>query len=167
MLLHTGYLKNVQKDSPIKGACFGVGGKLSFTLSDHFRLGAEGYTSTYSYDEQPGYFKLGWGGILSEYQIFKKSSLSPVLGLTVGGGRIHDLYFRDYPTTTGDYSVDYQSSASLFFSPSVSLEYLLKSKLTLVLQVVFVSPLVLSSTKANIEYAYGPRVYLGMLFNRR
>ena len=92
MLLHTGYLKNTGQTNNLSGACFGIGGQLTFTPRDHFRLGVEGYTSNISYKAQDGYFKLGWGGLLLGYQLGHKR-IHAVISFTLGGGKVNDMQF--------------------------------------------------------------------------
>jgi hypothetical protein len=163
MMLHSGYLKNSRSAQPVEGVCNGIGGQLSFNLGNRFRLGTEGYASNLGYRGQDGYYKLGWGGLLAGYQIGNKK-LHPVLSVTLGGGKVKDLYFTGDDLSEDDtYSVIYRNYPVMLAAPAVSLEYALKSKLTLVLKLDYLIPLF--SVYKN-DYAFGPRLYLGILFNR-
>jgi hypothetical protein len=163
MLLHTGYLKNERNTQAINGNCFGIGGQLSYTFNNHLRFGTEGYASSFGYKEQDGYYKLGWGGILFAYQ-FAGEKVHPVIGLTIGGGKVKDLFF-----ISGDVSDDfadeviYRKYNIMLASPAISLEYSLKDRLTLIAKLDFMLPVFSDHYK---DFAYGPRLYLGILFNR-
>lgn len=163
MMLHSGYLKNTRADQPINEACYGIGGQLSYTIGNHFRLGTEGYASNLGYREQDGYYKLGWGGLLLGYQLNDKK-IHPVISLTLGGGKIKDMFFIQ--GNTSDDVIDqviYRKYPVMLASPSVSVEYSLKSSLTLVMKLDYLMPLF---SPHHTDYAYGPRLYLGILFNR-
>ena len=163
MMFHSGYLKTRGPSPAISGACYGIGGQLTFTPRDHFRFGAEGYASYAGHNQHEGSYKLGWGGLLAGYQ-FNNRKLHPVLGLTLGGGKVNDLQFID--VNTGDDEIDqviYRKYPVMLASPALSAEYALKSKLTVVMKIDYLIPL-FSSHHAG--FASGPRVYLGILFNR-
>jgi len=163
MLFHSGYLKTEGPSPSISGACYGIGGQLTFTPRDHFRFGAEGYASYAGYRQQDGIFKLGWGGLLAGYQ-FNNHKLSPVLALTLGGGKVNDLQFID--VHTGDDEIDqviYRKYPVMLASPALSAEYALKSKLSVVMKIDYLIPLFSSH---QTGFASGPRVYLGIMFNR-
>ncbi|MBN1951409.1 MAG: hypothetical protein JW801_09400 [Bacteroidales bacterium] len=164
MMLHSGYLSAGRSEQAISGSCFGIGGKLSFTAGKYLRLGTEGYASTLGYSGQEGYYKLGWGGLLVDFPILSGKRLSPVVSLTLGGGHVKDVYFLEsVPGAPATHEVVYRSFATMLAVPSVSLEYSLKTKLTLVLKVDYAIPLFSDYTD---DFAWGPRVYLGVLFNR-
>jgi hypothetical protein len=127
MMLHLGYLHNARTVQTIGGTCNGIGGQLSFTLGNNFRLGTEGYASNLGYKEQDGYFKLGWGGLLLAYQ-FGNRKIHPVIGITLGGGKVKDMYFIQGSVT--DEAIDeviFRKYGVMLASPAVSIEYALKT----------------------------------------
>jgi hypothetical protein len=163
MFPHIGYLYNDTDATSIGGFCSGIGGKLVFPVTDHIRVGTEGYVTSYNYKQNEGFFKLGWGGLLVEYQ-FERRKIMPVVGVTLGGGGIKDLY-----PVSGSYldnepdEVIYKKYSSLVIAPQVSLEYSLSSHINLAVKVDYLF-------YPGIDYptyiARGPRFYFGILFSR-
>lgn len=163
MFLHTGYVANSLDNPNVKGIVTGIGGKITFRTGEHLRIGTEGYVSNYGYGENPGQYKLGWGGLLAEYQ-FNENRLVPVLGITFGGGKVHDLYML-----TGDFADNqpdkalYKVYASFIVTPHFSLEYRLTDSINLVTKADYV----FYPGIDFIDYiAKGPRLYFGVLFMR-
>ena len=164
MMLHTSYLGNTRTEHPLSGIGYGIGGQLSYAIGDHFRLGTQGHASNLRYKGQEGTYKLGWGGLLIGYQI-TYGRLHPVVGLTLGGGHIKDMYFLETTNLDpdGTRTIIYRNYSSMLISPSLSAEYTLKSNMTLLLKIDYIFP-VFSEHKE--DFASGPRLYLGILFNR-
>ena len=163
MVVHSGYLENSRSQDNISGVCYGIGGQMAFRFGKHFRLGTEGYASNFSYKNNEGQYKLGWGGLLVGYQLGNKK-WKPVLSLTLGGGKVKDMYFVS-GNVSDDYTdnVRYRVYSDMLVSPSVGIEYALKSNLSLVMKADYIIP-VFSDNYTN--YAYGPRIYVGILFNK-
>lgn len=163
MLLHTGYMSNKLEDPSVDGIVTGIGGKITFRLGDHFRLGTEGYVSNYAYPNNEGQHKLGWGGILTEYQ-FSDKRLAPVIGLTVGGGKVHDLYMLsgNFDDNNPDESI-YKVYSALVLTPNFSLEYRISESINFVGKIDYVMYPVIEYSKF---IAKGPRFYFGVLFMR-
>ncbi len=163
MFPHIGYLYNQSGDTKIEGFCSGIGGKLVFPVTDHVRVGTEGYVTSYNYKNNEGFYKLGWGGLLVEYQ-FEQRKLMPVVGVTFGGGGIKDLYpvLGDYTDNFPDAAI-YKKYSSLVIAPQISLEYRLTSHINLATKVDYLF-------YPGLDYpeyvARGPRLYLGILFSR-
>jgi hypothetical protein len=163
MFPHIGYLYNQLGDTKIEGFCSGIGGKLVFPVTDHIRIGTEGYVTSYNYKNNEGFYKLGWGGLLVEYQ-FEQKKLMPVVGVTFGGGGIKDLYpvLGDYTDNFPDAAI-YKKYSSLVIAPQISLEYRLTSHINLATKVDYLF-------YPGLDYpefvARGPRLYLGVLFSR-
>lgn len=163
MLLHTGYLSNNNKVTPIDGLCQGIGGKMVFPLYSGIRIGAEGYVSNYSYKQSTGFFKLGWGGMLLEYQ-FSQKRLRPVAGLSIGGGKIRDLYplLGNYDDNDPDVAI-YKIYSSMILAPQISIEYSITQHINLVGKIDYL-------LYPGCEYAdfipSGTRFYVGFLFSR-
>jgi len=143
--------------------CSGIGGQMVFHLSDHFRLGSEGYASKYGYPGNPGFYKLGWGGLLTGYQARYKQ-FKPMLSLTVGGGKIHDLYhiLGEVSDNLQDVSI-YRVYSTMLLVPAISLHYALKGKINLAFKVDYTLPLFLDNRD---NFAFGPRFYLGVMFSK-
>lgn len=164
MMLHSSYLSNARSEQSISGPGWGIGGQLSYSIGDHFRLGTQGHASNIRYKGQEGSYKLGWGGLLFGYQLSGRR-LHPVAGVTIGGGHVRDLYFLETtgPDTDGTRTIVYRSYSTMLVSPSLSAEYILKSNMTLILKVDYILPVF---SEHGQDFASGPRIYLGILFNR-
>ena len=163
MFLHTGYVQN-QLDFPeVKGLVNGIGGKITFRTGDHIRFGTEGYVSNFGYGENEGQYKLGWGGLLGEYQ-FNDNRIAPVFGVTFGGGKVHDLYVLDGNLT--DNSADeaiYKVYSSFIVTPHFSLEMRMSDHINLVGKVDY---LFYPGINHSDYISKGPRFYFGVLFMR-
>jgi len=163
MMLHAGYLTNQLNNPEINGLCTGIGGKIVFPVMKHLRVGTEGYVSNYNYTDSEGFFKLGWGGLLGEYQFWNKR-FTPVIGVTVGGGKIRDLYplSGDYTDNMIDAAI-YKVYSTLVIAPQISFEYKVTDHINLACKVDYL-------LFPGIDYpeyvARGPRMYVGVLFSR-
>jgi hypothetical protein len=163
MFLHTGFVQNQLEFPAVSGMVTGIGGKITFRTGEHIRLGTEGYVSNYGYGENEGQYKLGWGGLLAEYQM-NENRITPVLGITLGGGKIHDLYVTagEYHDNLTDEAI-YKVYASFVVTPHFSLEMSLSDHINLVGKVDYVF---YPGIKYSSYVAKGPRVYFGVLFMR-
>lgn len=163
MMLHSGFISNKLENPEIKGVCTGIGGKIVFPFMKHFRIGTEGYVSTYNYPKSEGFYKLGWGGLLAEYQL-SDNRLTPVFGVTIGGGRIRDLYplAGNFSDNDADVAI-YKVYSTMIIAPQVSLEYKVTTHINLACKVDYL-------LFPGIDYpdyiARGPRLYVGVLFSR-
>lgn len=163
MFLHTGFVKN-QLDFPkVEGPVSGIGGKITFRSGPHMRYGTEGYVSNFAYGNNPGQYKMGWGGLLAEYQL-NDAKIAPVLGLTFGGGKIHDLYViaGEHHDNVPDEAI-YKVYSSFIVAPHFSLEMRLSDHINLVGKVDYVF---FPGNQYPDYIARGPRIYLGILFMR-
>lgn len=163
MFLHTGFVKNSLEDPNVNGFVTGIGGKITFRTGEHFRFGTEGYVSNYGYNENEGQYKLGWGGLLSEYQ-FNDNRFAPVIGVTLGGGKIHDLYMLkgNYKDNSPDEAL-YKVYASFIVTPHISFEYRLTDSINLVAKADYVF---YPGNDYSAYIANGARLYFGVLFMR-
>lgn len=163
MFLHTGYVKNALEYPNVTGIVTGIGGKITFRIGDHLRFGTEGYVSNFGYGKNEGQYKLGWGGLLSEYQ-FNENKLVPVCGVTFGGGKIHDLFMLtgNYTDNDPDEAI-YKVYASFVVTPHFSLEYRLTDSINLVAKFDYVFYPGIDHSKFISK---GPRMYFGVLFMR-
>lgn len=163
MFPHIGFLFNQTTDTKISGFCSGIGGKLVFPVTNNLRIGTEGYVTSYNYKQNEGFYKIGWGGLLVEYEIVKKK-LMPVVGLTIGGGGVNDLYpvAGDFTDNTPDIAV-FKKYSSMVLAPQISLEYSITSHINLATKVDY---LLYPGNSYPSYIANGPRFYLGVLFSR-
>lgn len=162
MFLHTGYVSNNAEPS-VKGLVTGIGGKIAFRTGEHLRIGTEGYVSNYKYSDSNGFYKLGWGGLLAEYQ-FINGNYTPVLGITIGGGKVTDLYplSGDFKDNSEDIAI-YKVYGTMVIAPHISFEYKITHNINVVAKLDYV-------LYPGIDYpdfvAKGPRLYVGILFSR-
>jgi hypothetical protein len=163
MFLHAGYLMNKLDQPEINGLCTGIGGKLTFRTGKHLRFGTEGYVSNYNYPNNEGFYKLGWGGLLGEYQFWNRQ-FSPVIGVTVGGGKIRDVYpvNADISDNNPD-EVIFKVYSTLIVAPHISFEYKLSEHMNLVIKADY---LFFPGIENPSYVARGPRFYFGVLFCR-
>lgn len=171
MFLHAGYIKGKsfttyfpQNDlistQQVKGLTLGIGGKLALHFGEHWRFGVEGYASGARYGNNRSAFRIGWGGLLAEYT-YRFNRFIPFVGLTVGGGGAKNMILLE--ATRHDFvslPVIYREYGFPIINPALGCEYLLTSKLKLVLKADYM----LSPTK-EVDFATGVRVYIGVLFN--
>lgn len=161
MMLHSGQVSVVNSHHNAQGACYGLGGKLAFYLSPKFRVGGEGYSSTFRYQQKESYNKLGWGGVLFEY-IVSTRQIQPVFGVTFGGGSSRDIYLLN--GSIDDNVIDeviYKKTSTLIAAPYISVEYELSNKITTVFKVDYLFPV-----STNDAFAEGIRCYIGILFSK-
>lgn len=163
MFLHTGFVQNQLEYPAVKGLVTGIGGKITFRTGKHLRIGTEGYVSNYGYGDNEGQYKLGWGGLLAEYQ-FNEKQLVPVFGITLGGGKIHDLFmlYGQFIDNNPDEAL-YKVYTSFIVTPHFSFEYRLTDSINLVAKADYVF-------YPGIDFpnfiARGLRIYFGVLFMR-
>lgn len=163
MLLHTGFVQNNLDHPSISGMVTGIGGKMVFRFGDHLRVGNEGYVSSFNYKENDGRYQLGWGGLLTEYQ-FTDNKITPVVGLTIGGGKVHDLYMDAGNFTDNEYDKGIYKVYSVFvLAPQLSVEYMVSSHIKLLMKVDY---LLFPGLDYPDYIAKGPRFYFGVLFGR-
>ena len=163
MFLHTGYVKNKLSYPSVNGMVTGIGGKMTFRLGEHFRAGTEGYVSSYGYGSNDGQYELGWGGLLTEYQ-FNDKRFVPVVGITVGGAKIHDLYMLsgNFEDNNPDEAI-YKVYSAFVLAPQFSLEIRMSDHINLAVKVDYV---LYPGISSSYEVAKGPRFYFGLMFMR-
>jgi hypothetical protein len=163
MLLHVGHLQNKIDYPQINGFTKGIGGKIAFRIGPHFRAGTEGYVSTYKYKNNEGNYKVGWGGLLFEYQFLNKR-FTPVAGFSIGKGSIHDLYMIEgnYTDNEPDTGI-YKTYSSTTIDPHISLEYQIADNINIIGKIDY---LLFPGIEYPKQIARGPRFYFGILFMR-
>jgi len=154
MYVHSGYLSNINDFS------YGLGGKISFKLSDCFRIGAEGYGSSSEFKNDGSFYSIGWGGVLGEFLFYNKKKSNFIIGFTVGGAvnKQMDIIKINNEIGVPD-MVFWRKESSLILSPFLSFEYAISKKANLSMKCDYlISP-------SNEIFNSGLRVYIGCLFN--
>ena len=177
-MLHSGYIQSgrFQLHSgsgtepvtmQIKGGATGIGGHVKFafgTPTDMLRIGAEGHSSNVRYAPSPSYAHTGWGGILVDYIRRTKGRAHPFIGCLIGGGGVKNHIIAR--GGTGDYVIEPQAAmhkyAFMAVAPFAGMEVSLTPKLSLVVKVDWL----LNATCRQNDFSSGPRLYVGILFNR-
>ena len=178
MMLHSGYIQSRPFElystasqslgtMQIRGAAFGIGGHVKFafgTPTDMLRIGAEGHSSNVRYAPSPSYAHTGWGGILVDYIRRTEGRVHPFIGCLIGGGGVKNHIIAQ--GGTGDFVIEPQAAmhkyAFMAIAPFLGMEVALTPKLSLVLKADWL----LNATGCQNDFTNGPRLYVGMLFNR-
>ena len=193
MMIHGGYLfsddprkvfsnsglgnDDYVKGLPKKGFCFGLGGALRVHLLNHIHVGAEGCVSTMPLMGTGSNIRMGWGGAFCDvYTTWGK--VSPILGMTIGGGSMSRLFVPDKASivTSSDstvYNASYTKSPFFLLDPYIGLEVALKSHMALLIRIDYLLPFGKSSSKltdnvkwSNFMSPSGPRLYIGLMFGK-
>ena len=178
MMLHTGYIKSQSFgiSSPggeylgpvqINGGAIGIGGQVKFafgTETDMIRIGSEGHSSTVTYNPHPSYAHTGWGGILVDYIRHTKGKVHPYIGVTIGGGGVKNHIMAE--GSTSDFVTEPQMAmhkyAFMAVAPFIGMEISLTQKLGLVIKADWL----FNATSRQRDFSSGPRLYVGIMFNR-
>ncbi len=178
MMLHSGYIFSRPfgiystaalplGTMQIRGAAFGIGGHVKFafgTPTDMLRIGAEGHSSNVNYTPSPSDAHTGWGGILVDYIRRTKGRVHPFVGCVIGGGGVKNHIIAE--GSTDDFVTEPQAAmhkyAFMAIAPFLGIEVSLTPKLSLVLKTDWL----LNATGPQNDFSNGPRLYVGMLFNR-
>ena len=177
-MLHSGYIQSgrFQLHSgsgtepvtmQIKGGATGIGGHVKFafgTPTDMLRIGTEGHSSNVRYAPSPSYAHTGWGGILVDYIRRTEGRVHPFIGCLIGGGGVKNHIIAQ--GGTGDFVIEPQAAmhkyAFMAIAPFAGMEVSLTPKLSLVVKVDWL----LNATCRQNDFSSGPRLYVGILFNR-
>ena len=178
MMLHSGYIQSHPFElystasqslgtMQIRGAAFGIGGHVKFafgTPTDMLRIGTEGHSSNVRYAPSPSYAHTGWGGIIVDYIRRTEGRVHPFIGCLIGGGGVKNHIIAQ--GGTGDFVIEPQAAmhkyAFMAIAPFFGMEVALTPKLSLVLKADWL----LNATGCQNDFTNGPRLYIGMLFNR-
>ncbi|MDR2927227.1 MAG: hypothetical protein LBV41_03360 [Cytophagaceae bacterium] len=176
MLLHSGHVQSgnftlhnaegtFSRNMQLNGIPFGIGGSMRLHFGAHFRLGIEGYTSEYSYANKSS-VSTGWGGILADYS-WQAGRFIPFAGGTIGGGKQKNLSLLEAPHDgydgfVTDENVSYRQFGFLCFAPFVGTEFVLNTKVHLVLKIDYL----INLSNPQTDFVTGARVYIGFLFCR-
>ena len=178
MMLHSGYIQSHPFElyssasyslgtMQIRGAAFGIGGHVKFafgTPADMLRIGSEGHSSNVRYAPSPSYAHTGWGGIIVDYIRRTEGRAHPFIGCLIGGGGVKNHIIAR--GGTGDFIIEPQAAmhkyAFMAVAPFLGMEVSLTPKLSLVLKADWL----LNATGPQNDFTNGPRLYVGILFNR-
>lgn len=163
MLIHTGYQSGC--DNPFgfnpKGATFGIGGLVKIQLTDHFRVGAEGYFSSMGLLNNGSYNKLFWSGALCDY-VWKCGKFHPYIGVMAGGGTETAYYMFVGSKSDWIPEPDAVFHKQPFFAldPFVGVEYEVGKAFRLTLKADWM----LAINSQGLNRPMGPRIYFGFIF---
>lgn len=163
MLVHTGYLSG--GDNPYdfnpSGATFGIGGLVKLQITDHFRLGAEGYFSNMGLMGNGSFNKLFWTGALCDW-VWKTGKFHPYAGLTVGGGTETSYYM--FEGNKEDWLPEakavFRKQPFFAVDPFIGVEYAAGKALRLTLKADWL----MAINSEGMNRPSGPRLYFGFLF---
>lgn len=178
MMLHTGYIRSGEFTvagpagetvgaMQIKGAAFGIGGQVKFafgTATDMIRIGSEGHSTNVSYSPSPSYAHTGWGGLIIDYIHRTRGRVHPYAGVTVGGGAAKNHIMADGSSSDfiSEPHMAFRKYAFMAVAPFAGVEISLTPKLSL----MFKADWILNATGTQSDFPGGPRLYIGIMFNR-
>jgi len=167
MMFHTGYLfggelniNNVQRPIKIQGVPFGIGGVLRLHFGKYLRIGGEGYSSNLQYGKNNSFLSLGWGGFLMDCQ-WKINKFTVFCGGTIGGGSVKNVTITNIASANlmGENAL-YNKYAMMLIDPFVGMEYMMSSRINLIVKVDCIVNLI----RKHSDFPIGPRVYAGLIF---
>ncbi len=170
MFIHIGYVESKQFEftdklnnkyvEQLSGLTVGIGGYSKVYLSNHFRVGAEGYFSKHSYENQ-SYASITWWGILLDYYT-QIGRFKPFVGNTVSRGTY--THIKIFHPIENDYIADETVSVRKYHFlstiPFVGVEYALTERIHL----VFKTDYMFNLSNPQKDFISGPRFYIGFSF---
>jgi len=185
MFVHTGYVQSKEFsvfdldgnkiDMRIKGAVFGLGGKMGVFLHRNFRVGAEGYFSTCKYNSgkyvnklitEKSSCRIGWGGFTFDI-LFPVKKFAPFMGVTIGGGSAKHLIFTE--SKNNDHvaaPIVHFSNPLIIINPAIGTEFFATKRISLLLKLDYMFNVCKYKIPSltNNTYPRGLRLYLGVHF---
>ncbi len=177
MMVHGGYVRSaafdvttssgVPQEIVIRGFAYGLGGTAKFnfgTLHHQLRIGMEGYGTKASYNPEPSYVRIGWGGLTLDYIHQSKGKVHPFLGCTIGGGGVKNHILLEGSASdlqAEDFGV-MRSYAFMTVTPFVGMEISLTQKVRVVIKADYM----IDISGLHPDFPHGPRLYVGILFGR-
>jgi len=166
--LHMGYGFINSDYGQITGLLLGIGGRIHFNIGKYFRVGSGGAVTKFNYKSEAmkgtenyekSYFQIGYGGITAEFKYrFKKFQFA--VGFLVGGGSVTNMHFiRD--NGDGMEISDFTEQPAFIITPTLIFEFFIKESLSLSIQIDY-----LFSNKLLNDFQLGPRIYIGIFFNK-
>lgn len=166
MMVHGGFLSGC--DNPYnydaKGATFGIGGVAKVHLTDHFRVGFDGYFSTMGLHENiasGSHNKVFWSGALCDW-FWKIGKIYPYIGTTVGGGMETAFYMfeGDKHDWLPEGNAVLHKQPFFALDPFAGIEYKVGEALHLTLKADWL----LAINSDGLNRPMGPRLYFGFIF---
>lgn len=173
MMIHSGFISsqefsiyNSQNEiltlNRTAGLPFGIGGVARVYLTPNFRVGGEGYFSTRNYAQNGSFCRTTWGGVLADY-MWDFYSISFYIGGAIGGGSYMNLSL--YSKHKDDYTVEenasYRKYVFMAVTPYMGIEIPFTDKISFFAMM----DVILNVTHWSNDFATGPRLHLGILFN--
>lgn len=163
MMLHMGYLNGeiTPLNYKVGGLTKGIGGAIRFHLSEHFRLGTEGYTSELNLMDNGSYIDTFWAGLMGDF-FMVKGKFMPYLGLTVGGGASTSfLMFEGIETDwTAESNSVFNKTGFFALNPYIGCDYIVSDAFHLTLKMDYLQ----GFSKKDLYLPTGPRLYTGFIF---
>ena len=166
MMVHSGYLSG--GDNPYdfnpKGAPFGIGGVARLHLSNHFRIGFEGYFSNLSLKKElvkGSHNKLFWAGGLADWY-WNVGRFYPYIGATVGGGMETSYYM--FEGNSHDWLPE--PNAVLNKQPFFAVDPFIGCDMAVneVLRLTLKADWLMAIRSNGLNKPSGPRIYFGFIF---
>ena len=173
MFIHSGYvqsksftvfdLQGNEIEQQIKGATFGMGGKMSIALHRFFRVGGEGYFSSCNYGAYKNSCRIGWGGATFDF-IYPVKKWMPFVGVTVGGGSAtHLISIEEKQNNTIAAPVVHFSNPLYIVNPAIGVEFLASNRISLLFKMDYI----INIYKTDPSYPHGVRFYIGVHFYQK
>jgi hypothetical protein len=170
MFVHSGYvqskhfavfdLQGNEIEHQIKGATFGLGGKMSIYLNRFFRTGGEGYFSTCNYGKYKNSCRIGWGGVTFDF-LYPVKKWAPFMGFTVGGGSATTHIFLEKRENSREASLTvFFKNPLCILAPAIGVEFFASNRIS----ILFKTDYMLNVYKNQPAYPQGVRFYLGIHF---
>lgn len=154
MMINTGYVSGeLIQNQKTGGAPFGFGGAIKIHLSDHFRVGSEGYVSTLNYNHDGSFASVGWGGGLVDW-FWQLGKFAPFTGVCIGGGSFKNLTLND--------PITYRKYSFMAITPFAGVEFALTDKVRL----IFKTDYLFNVTSRQSDFLRGVRFFIGFSFYR-
>lgn len=144
------------------GLSKGLGGRIALTVAKGIRVGAMGFSTEFTYRNESeikgSYAGLGFGGITLE-AIFPIGRAWLSGGFLAGMGSVRHLHII---SQEGDQkTVTYERYATWIFMPLILAEFPLNRSISLAVMADWIL-----GTKIAQGRSFGPRLHVGLLFNR-
>jgi len=173
MFVHTGYVQSKkftvldlqcnEIEQQIKGATFGMGGKMSIALHRFFRVGGEGYFSSCKYGAYKSSCRIAWGGVTFDFTYPVKKWM-PFVGVTFGSGSATNLIFIEKQQNNAiATSVVHFSNTLCIINPAIGIEFLASTRISFLFKMDYL----LNVYKRVDSYPHGLRFYLGVHFYQK
>jgi len=170
MFVHTGYvqsgvftvfdLQGNEIKEQIKGATFGLGGKMGIFLNQYFRVGAEGYFTSCRYGVKKNSCRIGWGGVTFD-ALYPVKKWAPFLGITVGGGSsTHVIFIEKTLNNKKATAVIHYKYPLCIINPVIGVEFFASKRIS----ILFKMDYMINVYKKTNFYPQGLRFYLGIHF---